>query len=250
MLWRSGIAQPPAGHRIGLGKPVDGDRQVAQFVAQRGDGNVLSAVVHQLFVDLIGQDHDVLASRDFADFPQFLFGVNRASRVAGRVEDDHFGGRGHRLFELLGGHFPTGGFHRFHDHWHAASQTHHFRVGNPVRRGNDHFIALFHHRQNRVVTSHLGPCGDADLLGIKLQLVVLQQLGGDRLAKLRNATGRGVFGAAFLKCLNGGCLDEVRGIHLWLAASERVNFLALGNHGLGLIGDSEGEGRIDLGNAG
>ena len=46
---------------------------------------------------------------------------------------------------------------------------------------------------------------------------------------------------AITKRLDGGLLDEIRGVHFWFAAGEGVNLFALGDHGFGLRGDGEGE---------
>ena len=240
-LGSGGVAETPAGHRVGLGEAVDGDGQVVEILAERGDGDVLGLAIDELFVNLVGKDDDVLLERDFTEGAEFLLGVNRAGRVAGRVDDDHLGGRGHGFLELLGSHFPTGGFLGFHDHRHTAGETDHFRVGNPEGRRDDHLVAFLDHGEDGVEAGHLGTAGHADLVGRVGQVVVVEKLGGERLAQFGDAAGGRVFRPAVAQRLDGGLLDEIRGVDFRFAAGERVNLLALGDHGFGLRGDGEGE---------
>ncbi len=247
---RGGVAETPTGHRIGLGEAVDGDGEVVEFVAERGDGDMLGLAVNEFFVDFIREDDDLLFQRDIAQGAEFVFGVDGTGRIAGGVEDDHLGGRGHGFLELLGSHFPTGGFLGVHDHRDAAGEADHFRIGNPKGRGNDHLVTFLDHGEDRVEAGHLRPAGHADLVGGVGEVVVDQELGGERLAQFRDAAGGRVFRPAVAQRLDGGLLDEIRGVHFRFAAGEGVNFLAFGEHGFGLRGDGQSEGWGNLGNTG
>ena len=145
------------------------------------------------------------------------------------------------MVELLRGHLPAGGFLRLHQDGDTAGELHHFRVGHPVGRRDDDFIAFLDHGEDGIVAGHLGTGGDADLARRVGEVVVLQQLFGKRLTQFRDATGRRVFGLSSLQRLDGGGLDEFRGIDVRLATGEGIDFLTLGNQGLGLCGDGEGE---------
>ena len=92
---------------------------------------MLGLAINELFVNLIGEDHDVLTQSDFTESQKFFLGVNGTRWVAWCVNDDHLGRRSHRFLELLGGHFPSGRFLGFNDHWDTSRETDHLWVGNP-----------------------------------------------------------------------------------------------------------------------
>jgi hypothetical protein len=68
-------------------------------------------------------------------------------------------------------------------------QRHHVRVGDPVGRGNDHFVALVQRGGKGVVDDVLGAVAHGDVLGLVRQRVLAQQLVGDGLAQGRRAVG-------------------------------------------------------------
>ena len=65
-LRRAEIAETPAGHRVGFREAVDRDGEIVG-AGQRGDADVLRAVVGELLVDLVGEDQDFLVARDLDD---------------------------------------------------------------------------------------------------------------------------------------------------------------------------------------
>ena len=81
-LRRAEVAQPPAGHRVGLAETVDRDRQIVRFGGERADGDVLRVVVNELLVNLVAEDEDFLLDGDVGDGFQFLARVHRAGRIA------------------------------------------------------------------------------------------------------------------------------------------------------------------------
>ena len=64
VLLRSGhIAQPPAVHGIGLGHAVHGEGALLH-AGEGGDAHMLTPVVHQPLVDLVGNHHQVVLLDD------------------------------------------------------------------------------------------------------------------------------------------------------------------------------------------
>ena len=50
---RGGVADPPTGHRIGFGETVDGDGQVVQVGAERGDRDMRRIAIDEFLIDLV-----------------------------------------------------------------------------------------------------------------------------------------------------------------------------------------------------
>ena len=94
------VAQPPAGHRVRLGEPVEHDRPVRE-AGQRGDRDVL-AVVDDPPVDLVGEDrHLGVAEHELGDPLDVRAREHAAGGVRGRVDDQQAGPVGHEPLELV-----------------------------------------------------------------------------------------------------------------------------------------------------
>ena len=202
---------------------------------------MLGFTINEFFVNFVGENDDVFAEGDFAKGEKFCSGVDGPGWVAWGVDDDHLSCRGHGFLELLGSHFPTGRFLSLNDDGDAASEADHFWVRNPEWRGYDDFVAFLDNRKNGVVAGHFGTAGDANLAGIVVEVIVDLKFFGKGGAEFGNTAGRGVFGFAGLKSVDGSVLNELWGIDFRLTSSERVNFFALGDHCFGLCGDGQRE---------
>jgi len=78
----AGIADPPAGHRIGLRAAVDGQRALEQLGARLGDGRELEAVIDDMLVHIVGEDPDMRVLREHrAQSLQLVDRVAGAGRV-------------------------------------------------------------------------------------------------------------------------------------------------------------------------
>ena len=95
------VAQPPAGHRVRLGEPVEHDRPVGE-AGQRRDRDVL-AVVDDPAVDLVGEDGDLgMAQRRARRSRSMSPRVNTPPvGLRGRVDDQQPGPVGHEPLELV-----------------------------------------------------------------------------------------------------------------------------------------------------
>ena len=56
------VAEPPAGHGVGLGETIEGQRAL-RHAGQGGDAGVAVAVVEDLLVHLIGEDEKIVLAR-------------------------------------------------------------------------------------------------------------------------------------------------------------------------------------------
>ena len=132
---------------------------------------------------------------------------------------------------------------------HAAGQLGHGRIGNPVRRGNQHFVARVDDRLKNIVEALLAAATDLNLLGIIVPAVTLAIAVAYGLPQLRNAVGWGVAGVALVYGLFAGSADMRRGGKVGLADTEIEDIHALGLELLGFRIDGQGGGGGDLGNA-
>ena len=123
----------------------------------------LRIVVNELLVNFVGQNVDVFLGRDFDDRFQFLARVNRAGRIARAVQDQHFRPRRHRVFKIFRAHFPAVALDRRHDDRLGAGQSHHVGIADPIRRGDDDFVARLAGGEDGVVTGMLRAVADDDL---------------------------------------------------------------------------------------
>lgn len=81
--WSGGIAQSPAGHGKGFRDAVDDDGHFFDLIRNPGDGVVFFAVVDQFFVDLIGDNQQIVPDTNFGNRRQVAFGVDGAGGVVG-----------------------------------------------------------------------------------------------------------------------------------------------------------------------
>ena len=226
---------PPAGHRIGLGDPVDDHAVVGQERAQHRKRPGVHTVVHEVLVDLVGEHPQVVVLDPLADRPDLVGGVDGAGRVRGGDEQQHLGLVGPRGLELLDGDLVVLGLVREHRDGDAAGELDGLGVRRPVRRGHDHLVARIEHRRERGVDRLLAAVGDQHLVGLHGVAAVAKRLLRDRLLQLGQPAGRGV--AVVLGVAAGvdrGLHDVRRGREVGFARAETDDRAALRLQRLGL----------------
>ena len=90
------------------------------------------------------------------DGSQLSLGEHAATGVARRVDHEHLSLGRDGLFELLCGNLEVVGDVALDNDGHAASQLHHFGVGDPERGGDDDFVAVVDDSQKHIVDGLLG----------------------------------------------------------------------------------------------
>ena len=238
---RRQIPQAPASHGIGFTEPVHRDREIVGLFRERGDADVLYVVIDQLLVDLIRQDVDVLFGRYFHDLFHLFARVNRSRGIARAVHDQHLGARRHGIFEIVCAHLPAIPFHGRNDHRIGSGQSDHVGVADPIRRGNQHFVARLTSGQDGIVTGVLGAIADHDLAGAIAQFIIGGQLFGDGLTQLGNAGTRRVFGETGIQRFDTSGLDVLGRVEIGFARSESADVQPLCFHRLGFAVDRKGE---------
>ena len=249
-LGRAEVTETPTSHGVGFAESVDRDGEVVGFFGERGHADVRGIIIDELLVDLVGKDENVLGECDFDQRLEFFAGVDRSGRVARAIDDDHLGARGHRVLEFLGGHFV--GIRRLglDDDRLGADEADHVGIAQPVRRGDDDFVAGFAAGEDRVVAGLLGAVADDDLARLVVDVVVGGVFLADRGAQLGQSGARRVFGETFLQRLDRRLFDVLRRIEVGLAGAESADIDALGAHGLGFAVDGEGERGSELNGVG
>ena len=164
-LGRDRPADPPAGHRVGLADAGHDDRAVGEVGTQRGEGDTLPAVVHELVVDFVRHHREIVLDGDVGQGAEFIRCVDDPGRVTRRAEQEHSGPGRDRCPEGLGTKFEVVLDPGFEQHRLRPRQLDELRIAHPVRRGHDHFVALVEHRGEDVVEGVFGPVGDDDLTG-------------------------------------------------------------------------------------
>ena len=102
-LRAAAIADPPAGHAIGLRDAVDRQGALVEPRLDLGDRRELEIVIDEVLVHVVGHHPDMrMAQQHLGEPSQFRLGVGGAARVGRRVQDQPFGPRRDRRVEILG----------------------------------------------------------------------------------------------------------------------------------------------------
>ena len=179
------------------------------------------------------------------DLLHVFLGVAGAGRVRRAVQDDPFGLRRDRLFQIfrlqLEVHFLRAG----DDDGLALGQQHHVRIRDPVGRRDDDFVARVERGHQRVVEHLLAAGADGDLVARIVEIVVAFELAADRVLQLGRTVRIGVAGVAALHGVDGGLDDVGRGVEIRLACGEADDVAARGFQLARLGADGDGGGRLD-----
>ena len=169
---------------------------------------------------------------------------HHAGGIGGTIEHQQLARRRDCRLQLLGIEPETVGG-ATGDQAHAgAGQLGHFRVAQPVGRGQQQFIAGPQEHLEEVVQGLLAAVGDQHLVGAGRNLIFSAEFCGNRLAQGRFAGGRSVAGVAGLKGRRGGLADEGRGIEIRLPRTEAADVMAIGAQGFGPGGNGQGQGGL------
>ena len=206
----------PAGHCVSLGDAVDDDGTLAHAL-YGCDGSVLAHIVDVL-IDLICKDIEVVVLLDdLCQCGQFFCGIDRTGRVARRAEDDHLGLGGDDGFQLGRGDLEVSLDLCLDVNRSTFCQLHHLRIADPVRCGDDHFVARVDQCEDCVADALFCTVGGQDLVGAVVQVVLAGELVADGLLQVRIARDRGVTGPVVVDGLLGGIFDVVGGIEIRFA---------------------------------
>ncbi len=112
---RSQVAEAPTGDTEDFGEAGDGDGAL-RHAGERGQGDMLCAVVKEVLIHLVGEDEKVVLQRERGERFELGAGEDFAAGVGGSVQDDAPGLRRDGGAETIHIERPIGSCQR-HDHW-------------------------------------------------------------------------------------------------------------------------------------
>ena len=234
-------ADAPARHGVGLGNAVDDNGTFFEFLARRGDGEMFDAVVDEFGIDLVGKHVNTRLFHHFADGADLLFGVHGARGIGGRVEHEKFGLGRDRLFDVFGRNFEVVVLAPFHKHAHAAADLDEFGIGEPVRSGNDDFVAFFQKREHRVEDGMFRARGHDDLGRLVIEVIVFFEFLRDLFAQFEQSRRGRIFGKSLIERRFRRVDDVLRRVEIGLARAETDDRFSFRFHRLRFCGDRKGE---------
>ena len=182
------VAEPPTGHREGLGEPVEHDRAIGH-TRQRRDGHVLLAVVQDPAVDLVGHDPQVVLLGELGDPLEVGAGQDTARRVCRRVDDQQLRPRRYERGELLDVQ-PELVLHTDRDgHRRRADEAGQRFVDRVARIGDDHLVARIDQSEDRVQHHALAADRDEHLRRVGWETLARGHVVRDRLAAVPGCRG-------------------------------------------------------------
>src|SRR6266446_9319044 len=227
------IAQPPAGHRIGLAPPVEQDHTVADgWVAEQAA--MFGAVIEDLAIDLVAEDGDLGMPREPGDQPVELFPRHDAARRIGRTVDDQQASARRNLVEhLLGAERKAGAFVERNRHRRGSGEADHALVDRKARVRVEDLDPRLAEHQDREKHRDLAAGDHEHEIGGDLDPVPAKEVGGDRGAQRRDAVGWSVAVMAVGERLAAGFDDVFRGREIRLADPEVDDGAAVRGEGIG-----------------
>ena len=238
-----GVADAPAGHRIGLGHAVHGQRAALQTRLDLNRRRELEVAVDEMLVHVVGQHPDVrMAHQNVGQAFKFVARIGRAGRVRRRVEDDPLGSRRDRALEVLRLQLEPLVEMGRHDDGLAPVDRDHLRVAHPIGRGDDDLVALVHRDEEGVVKYLLAARGDDRVGRLVVETVLTAELGRDRLAQRGNAEHGRILGLTAPDRGDRGLLDVVGRVEVRLPDRERNDVPSLGFEVARLLRDRHGRG--------
>ena len=218
----AGPAQPEPGHRVCLGAAVDEHGAIFQLRRDLQDVGRLHPAVHQLVVDVVGEDDHLGKLLQHArDPPHHVGAPDAAGRVRGAGEHEDPRARREEALEVFGPRGPPVLLAQHELDRFRAGEPHHLRIADPVRVRDHRLVALVEERHAGVVERLLCPGGGDDLCCRPAHADLPVGPVGDRLAQLEDAVGSGVLGVAFPQRLGHRLLHVRKDREVRLAHGER-----------------------------
>ena len=232
---RQSIADPPAGHGVGLRKRARHGHGV--LCLGLGRDRIRRARVDQPAVALVGNQPDAAPGRQVEDAAELPRLHQRPRGVRRRIDDDGFGLRGeagldHRRRQREA--VPGAGVD---EDALAAGIADDVPVSHPVRHGDHDFVARVDQHLHQV-EDHLLAARRHDALGGLVRRAVVGGVAfADGLLQLERSTGGGVAGKVLLQRKDGGAFDVLGRWKIGFPGPEIHHVDAFAPQPFGLRGD-------------
>ena len=181
------------------------------------------AVVGHVLVNVVGKHPQRGFQQHPRDRPQVLLAIDRASRVAGRIQDDAAAFGRQRVAQVLRGQPKALFFARRHQLGLGAGQPHHLGKAHPGRGGNDHLVAFIEKRGDSVEGALLASRRSHHLGRLVIEPIVALEFEAKRLFEFAGTAGGSVLGLARGHGFARRFLDSLRGVEVGLAGRQRYH---------------------------
>jgi len=229
-----GKPDSPAGHRIGFRHTGDDDSFFLDIFTQCGKADKFKIIIDQPAVNLIGNDINVFFPHHLSQCFQLLAVISCSRWIARVIQDNGPGRRGNRLPQLLRCQQKAIFFPRLDNDRFTANQANAFRIGYPVRRRYNHFVAFVDDGFNQVEQRIFGSTRYQYFRRLVFQPIVLLQSLANSLPQLRDAVIFGVFGEILFNSFDTSLFDIGWCREIRLANAQINDVQSFGLHRLGL----------------
>ena len=175
---------------------------------------MLLVTINQLFIDLVGNHHKVMADGQVGQTLQRLIGLHHTGGVAGTVDDQHTGPVSDERFQLLQVDLEVIFLPQLVADRDGFEEVRNMDVVEPHGIGDQDLVAGIQKGSHGGIGSLAHTDGHQDLFRRVLHIVVPLQLFGDCLAQLRGAIVGGVKHIAPADAVIGGILDDLRSVKI------------------------------------
>ena len=221
-----GIAEPPTGHGICLGKAAGNDCALAHS-GQRRYRHMFPAVC-KLRIYLVRENKYIGAAQHLCDSLELFSGHDSAGGVVRIWEHEHLCARGNSRTELLGSYLEAVLFLCFEKNRSAARQGNDRSVADKARHGNDDLISVVDTGTDSKIDSLAAADGDEYLVVcIVVQIEAAGEITRYLMAKLSGTAVGGIIGLSLLEAVDSSLTYMPRSDEIRLTYGQRDNVLHL-----------------------
>ena len=229
--WSQHIADAVARHAELLRERIDQD---GAFTHTLNGHNALErhVVVNEAFIDLIGDNHQIMLLGQLCDSRYLVLGNNAAGRIGRRVDHDGTSSGRDGLLDVRHVKAQVGSLRIVDDDRDSMAHAHHLRVVDIVRGRHDDLVAGIQHGYQRKIESFHGSDRHHDFRHrIKPETLLAFIIPADGLSQFQQTCILRVAGLALPDSLTGSVLDGLMGLHVRVTQREINHIVIL----LGLI---------------
>ena len=174
-----------------------------------------------MFVHVVGENPDMgMPEQDLCEGFEFGLGIGGAGGIGRRIQDHPFRPRRDGLFQVGRLQLVDVLRPRRDDDSRSAAERHDFRIGHPIGRGNDDFVAGIEAGHQGVEQDLLAARADDAVGGAVVEPVLALEFLRDGLAQRQDAGDRAIFGLAAPDRLDRRVLDIVWRVEIRLSHRE------------------------------